>query len=76
MRDTRFPREIYLPAEPRKALFWQIFRACGVHSLGTRCPDVDAVQALKAERARWLTLLRNTVTSDAETSNSTSVAHR
>lgn len=35
--------EIYLPEEPRKALFWQIFRG-GVCSLGTRGPDVDAVQ--------------------------------
>lgn len=38
--------EIYLPEEPRKALFWQIFRS-SVCSLETRGPDVDAVQILR-----------------------------
>lgn len=40
--------EIYLSEEPRKALFWQIFRG-GVCSLGTRDPDVDAVQTPRSK---------------------------
>lgn len=38
--------EIYLPEEPRKALFSQIFWD-SVCSLETRGPDVDAVQILR-----------------------------